>query len=32
MPSSQYDHDEPDALDLPYESPLADTIVPFRWW
>ncbi len=32
MPSSQYAHDAPDALDLPYESPEAETIVPFRWW
>ena len=32
MPSSQYEHEGPDALDLPYESPLAEQIVPFRWW
>ena len=32
MPSSQYDHEEPDALDLPYESQEAQDIVPFRWW
>jgi dTDP-4-dehydrorhamnose 3,5-epimerase len=31
MPSSQYDYDDPDALDLPYESPKAGDIVPFRW-
>jgi dTDP-4-dehydrorhamnose 3,5-epimerase len=31
MPSSEYRHDEPDALDLPYESELAKEIVPFRW-
>jgi dTDP-4-dehydrorhamnose 3,5-epimerase len=31
MPSSQYAHAGPDALDLPYESPLAEEIVPFRW-
>jgi hypothetical protein len=31
MPSSQYDHEEPDALDLPYESQGAQDIVPFRW-
>jgi dTDP-4-dehydrorhamnose 3,5-epimerase len=31
MPSNQYEHQEPDALDLPYESPLAERIVPFRW-
>lgn len=32
MPSSPYEHEGPDALDLPYESPLAEEIVPFRWW
>ena len=32
MPSNQYDHDHPDALDMPYESELAEKIVPFRWW
>jgi len=31
MPSSQYDYDRPDALDLPYDSPRAPEIVPFRW-
>ncbi len=31
MPSSQYDYDSPDALDLPYDSPRAAEIVPFRW-
>jgi len=31
MPSSQYDYDHPDALDLPYDSPHAPEIVPFRW-
>lgn len=31
MPSSQYTHDRPDALDLPYDSPDAEEIVPFRW-
>jgi dTDP-4-dehydrorhamnose 3,5-epimerase len=31
MPSIQYDHDEPDALDLPYDSEQAGRIVPFRW-
>ena len=30
MPSSQCDYDGPDALDLPYESPRAGEIVPFR--
>ncbi len=32
MPSSQYEHAGPDALDLPYESPHAEELVPFRWW
>jgi dTDP-4-dehydrorhamnose 3,5-epimerase len=32
MPSCQYDYDRPDALDLPYESEMAKSIVPFRWW
>jgi dTDP-4-dehydrorhamnose 3,5-epimerase len=32
MPSSQYEHEGPDALDLPYESQQAEEIVPFRWW
>ena len=32
MPSDQYEHDGPDALDLPYESEMAEAIVPFRWW
>lgn len=32
MPSSQYEHEGPDALDLPYDSPRAPEIVPFRWW
>jgi dTDP-4-dehydrorhamnose 3,5-epimerase len=31
MPSSLYDHDTPDALDLPYDGPDAERIVPFRW-
>jgi dTDP-4-dehydrorhamnose 3,5-epimerase len=31
MPTMSYDHDRPDALDLPYESPQAFEIVPFRW-
>ena len=31
MPSSQYEYDGPDALDLPYESRRAPEIVPFRW-
>jgi dTDP-4-dehydrorhamnose 3,5-epimerase len=32
MPSAQYEHDGPDALDLPYESAAAAEIVPWRWW
>jgi dTDP-4-dehydrorhamnose 3,5-epimerase len=31
MPSAQYAHDGPDALDLPYDSPNAIELVPFRW-
>jgi dTDP-4-dehydrorhamnose 3,5-epimerase len=31
MPSSQYEHECPDALDLPYESDAAAEIVPWRW-
>jgi dTDP-4-dehydrorhamnose 3,5-epimerase len=31
MPSSEYEHASPDALDLPYESQLAEELVPFRW-
>jgi dTDP-4-dehydrorhamnose 3,5-epimerase len=31
MPSELYDHASPDALDLPYDSPDAERIVPFRW-
>lgn len=31
MPTSLYDHDQPDALDLPYESPESAAVVPFRW-
>jgi dTDP-4-dehydrorhamnose 3,5-epimerase len=31
MPSVQYDYEGPDALDLPYDSEQASTIVPFRW-
>jgi len=30
-PSNQYHHEGPDALDLPYDSPEAKEIVPFRW-
>ncbi|HVU74616.1 MAG TPA: dTDP-4-dehydrorhamnose 3,5-epimerase family protein [Mycobacteriales bacterium] len=31
MPSSMYDHDSPDALDLPYDADRAPDIVPWRW-
>jgi len=31
MPSALYDHQAPDALDLPYDGPDAEGIVPFRW-
>lgn len=31
MPSSAYDYDAPDALDLPYDCPDAPQIVPWRW-
>lgn len=31
MPSSMYDYEAPDALDLPYDSEQAPTIVPFRF-
>jgi dTDP-4-dehydrorhamnose 3,5-epimerase len=31
MPSSQYVHEGPDALDLPYDAPDAAEVVPFRW-
>lgn len=31
MPSQQYAYDGPDALDLPYDSPDAGVVVPFRW-
>lgn len=31
MPSSIYNHEGPDALDLPYDHPQAADIVPWRW-
>ncbi len=31
MPTCAYDHASPDALDLPYESPLAARLIPWRW-
>jgi dTDP-4-dehydrorhamnose 3,5-epimerase len=32
MPSNQYEYEGPDALDLPYDGPTAQEIIPFRWW
>lgn len=31
MPTTEYNYQKPDALDLPYDSPNALEIVPFRW-
>ncbi|MCX7430237.1 MAG: dTDP-4-dehydrorhamnose 3,5-epimerase family protein [Planctomycetia bacterium] len=31
MPTVQYDYENPDALDLPYDAPAAAEIVPYRW-
>ena len=31
MPTLMYQYDEPDALDLPYESEQAKSVVPWRW-
>jgi dTDP-4-dehydrorhamnose 3,5-epimerase len=31
MPMSMYDHEAPDALDLPYGTEAARRIVPFQW-
>ncbi|MEZ5288214.1 MAG: dTDP-4-dehydrorhamnose 3,5-epimerase family protein [Vicinamibacterales bacterium] len=31
MPSAPYDYARPDALDLPYDSPDAAALVPWRW-
>lgn len=31
MPTSPYNYSEPDALDLPYDSPAAQELVPWRW-
>ena len=31
MPSSIYNHERPDALDLPYDHPQAADVVPWRW-
>lgn len=31
LPSVPYDHEGPDALDLPYDDPRASELVPWRW-
>jgi len=31
MPTEQYEYERPDALDLPYDTPDAASVVPFRW-
>jgi dTDP-4-dehydrorhamnose 3,5-epimerase len=31
MPSETYAYEHPDALDMPYDSPQAGEVVPFRW-
>ena len=31
MPSSLYEYEAPDALDMPYDDPDAEVTVPFRW-
>jgi dTDP-4-dehydrorhamnose 3,5-epimerase len=31
MPTSMYDYEGPDALDLPWDSEAAQRIIPFRW-
>ena len=31
MPERLYDYAAPDALDLPWDSPEAERIVPYRW-
>jgi dTDP-4-dehydrorhamnose 3,5-epimerase len=31
MPTEAYCYDQPDALDLPYDSEAAETTVPWRW-
>jgi hypothetical protein len=31
MPSQQYNYDDPDALDLPYDREDAPHLVPWRW-
>ncbi len=31
MPDRMYDYDEPDALDLPWDSAAAQRIIPYQW-
>jgi dTDP-4-dehydrorhamnose 3,5-epimerase len=31
MPSKEYDHEHPDALDLPWDGALAQQLIPYRW-
>lgn len=31
MPTSEYDYERPDALDLPYDAVEAASVVPWRW-
>ncbi|MGZ5006036.1 MAG: polysaccharide biosynthesis C-terminal domain-containing protein [Chthoniobacterales bacterium] len=31
MPDRMYDYDEPDALDLPWDSEAAARLIPYRW-
>jgi len=31
MPTSAYDYEQPDALDMPYDSPHAPSVIPWRW-
>jgi dTDP-4-dehydrorhamnose 3,5-epimerase len=31
MPTRRYTYDEPDALDLPWDSPAALDLIPYRW-
>ena len=31
MPTRMYSYEEPDALDLPWDSEAAARIVPYRW-
>jgi dTDP-4-dehydrorhamnose 3,5-epimerase len=31
MPTAVYDYDRPDSLDLPWDSPAARELIPYRW-